>query len=49
MLLIRTIVIVDGGAWRTSGGQVGSGYPYPEFLLANQETDGASRKGNAKL
>ena len=29
-------LVVDGGAWRVGGGQVGSGFAYPETVLSDE-------------
>lgn len=44
-------LVVDGGAWRTSGTGTGSGFVYPDFLLRGGQVEGVKgmKKGNAKL
>lgn len=32
-MLLTVGALVDGGSWRTGGGQIADGFPYPEFLL----------------
>lgn len=40
------VLVVDGGAWRTSAGNPGSGFQYPDFLLSGQTVTGV--KGGKK-
>ena len=41
-----SVVVVDGGAWRTSAGNPGGGFKYPDFLLGGEEVSGV--KGEKK-
>lgn len=46
------VLVVDGAAWRTAGGNPGSDFPYPDFLLGGQEVTGvggSKRKDGSKL
>lgn len=40
---------VDGGAWRTHGADPGSGFRYPDFLLADTAVTGVKGGKKAKL
>lgn len=40
---------VDGGAWRTHGGDPGSGFSYPKFLLSDQTVSGVKGGKKSKL
>ena len=40
---------VDGGAWRTQGGNPGSGFEYPDVLLADKPISGVKGGKKAKL
>jgi peroxisomal 2,4-dienoyl-CoA reductase len=45
-------LVVDGGAWRTSGGSPGGDFTYPDFILSGAEVTGVGggkRKSGAKL
>lgn len=46
---MRGGVAVDGGAWRTQGGNPGSGFQYPEFLLKDEPIAGVKGGKKAKL
>ena len=41
--------VVDGGAWRTQGANPGSGFTYPDFLLADEPISGVRGGKKAKL
>jgi peroxisomal 2,4-dienoyl-CoA reductase len=40
--------VVDGGAWRVSGADMG-GYRYPDFLLSGDNVTGVKSGRKAKL
>ncbi|TKA83193.1 hypothetical protein B0A55_00679 [Friedmanniomyces simplex] len=42
-----TILVVDGGAWRTGGGSIGAGIPYPESVTSDEPF--AARLKKARL
>ena len=44
-------LVVDGGAWRTSGSNPGMGFRYPDFLLSGEEVSGVKgmKGGKARL
>ena len=44
-------LVVDGGAWRTHGGQPGDGFQYPDFLLSGSIVEGVKggKKEKSKL
>ncbi|KAI9885174.1 MAG: hypothetical protein M1823_003013 [Watsoniomyces obsoletus] len=42
-------IVVDGGAWRVMGTGVGSGFPYPDFLLSDQPVTGVKATKKSKL
>ncbi len=49
-----SVVVVDGGAWRTvsvGGGGAGKGFEYPDFLLGGAKVEGVKglKKEKAKL
>jgi peroxisomal 2,4-dienoyl-CoA reductase len=42
-----SVLVVDGGAWRTKGGSPGDAFPYPDFILEGGEVEGvAGKKGD---
>lgn len=43
-----TVVVVDGAAWRVSGGSPGGGFKYPDFLLEGTTVEGV-KGGKSKL
>ncbi|KAH7115022.1 peroxisomal 2,4-dienoyl-CoA reductase-like protein SPS19 [Dendryphion nanum] len=43
-----TVMVVDGGQWRTSGFSAGQ-FPYPEFLLSGETVTGVSGGKKSKL
>jgi peroxisomal 2,4-dienoyl-CoA reductase len=40
---------VDGAAWRTHGANPGSGFKYPDFLLADEVVTGVKGGKKSKL
>lgn len=42
-------LVVDGGAWRTSGGSMGTSARYPDFLLSNEVIQGVKGMKGSKL
>ncbi|KAI9852594.1 MAG: hypothetical protein M1838_000248 [Thelocarpon superellum] len=43
------VLVVDGAAWRTHGGDPGSGFEYPDFLLRDEVVTGVKGGKKAKL
>jgi hypothetical protein len=43
------VITVDGGAWRTHGGDPGSGFEYPDFLLSDEVVTGVKGGKKSKL
>ncbi|KAI9706858.1 MAG: hypothetical protein M1820_004637 [Bogoriella megaspora] len=43
------ILVVDGGAWRTAGGNPGREFEYPDFLLGDTEVTGVKGEKKSKL
>lgn len=45
------VLVVDGGAWHTSGGNPGSDFPYPDFILGGDAATGVggTKKDKSKL
>ena len=41
-------LVVDGGAWRTHGGDPGSGFEYPKFLLSDESVSGVKGMKESK-
>ena len=51
-MLITRNSTVDGGSWRTSAGNPGKGFKYPDFLISDEVVTGvkdAKSKDKAKL
>ena len=48
-MLIADGLQVDGGAWHRQGGSPGSGFVYPDFLLADEVVTGVEGAKKAKL
>lgn len=42
-------LVVDGGAWRVGGGQVGNGFEYPKILLSDEPFSKVIEKTSHKL
>ena len=44
-------LVVDGGAWRTAGGNPGQNFQYPDFLLSGEQVTGVkgTKKSKSKL
>jgi peroxisomal 2,4-dienoyl-CoA reductase len=43
------ILVVDGGAWRTSGASESKGWKYPDFLLSGAPVEGVKSGRKSKL
>lgn len=44
-----SVMVVDGGAWRTQGSSLGSGFEYPDFLLTDEVVTGVKGMKKSKL
>lgn len=47
--LIQVDLLVDGAAWRTQASSPGSGFDYPDFLLADEVVTGVKGGKQSKL
>ena len=43
------VLVVDGGAWRTAGPDMGSAWKYPDFFMSGAVVEGVKSAKSSKL